>query len=513
MATISGRECLLNPNMRYRVIIKFSELKDSSGQSLGLSDFLTEYNGAISNITYNDNVISQTFVDKLKFDFIDSNCDVNLLGVSESSTALVEIVDIGGLLSPDNEDSPYFGALVNGVHVEIYQGDIYTNTILYTKYGDWYITGVQSMLEEGGYQPIQISLQDKLNLIGNMDITNDNGELAALSGLTGAEILDQLLSNVVWNGNKLVKNTDYIIDSGIISVTDKVFGVTAGSKVRDVINNVCRTLLARCYIRLDGVIYIEKFNKVHTDNVWDIQGMSGIMSINNSNAMYSDICVKYHTRKQTASELIKTVEVPSLPDEDYPDWPTNEEITLFVGFDKPVASIDRMEVHVPVGESDGDDEDWNDYDAYAEIKSWTGWSTGCYITILLRGGAEPNDYINNVTIDIYGHTIKGDGSVTKNYKIYEGVVTPAIQTLVYDTDQIMTKSAAKSLANQIAQYFKYELRKKTIQSTVYSLHMQVGDKLVISNTNANFDGNYRITAISISIDETYDMSMELTHIH
>lgn len=512
MANITGRNTIFNPDMRYRVIFKFSELVNISGQSLGLSDFMTYYNNGVNTVTVGS-LTCKTCVQEMQFDMIDSNCDVNLLGISESNTAFIRIFDSIGILSPDNEYSPYFGALVNGIHVQIMQADAVhsgNDTIwTYSDYCDWYITSIKSELSDGGYQSIQISLQDRLNIIGDMEVTNDNGELASMSGLTGAEVLRQLFNNIKWLGVNLSENTDYIIDSGIIAETSRIFGVSAGSKVRDVINNVCRTLLARCYIRLDGIIYIEKYNKVHTDNVWNIAGMQGLSSVNNSNAMYSDICVKYHTRKQTESKLIKTVEVPSLPSEDYPDW---DNITLFVEFDENVASIDKVVINNPIDsqESEGGEAYFNGVEAI--ITSWTGWGSGCYITVDVRVDDDVTE-VSGLTIDIYGHVITGSGSLSKKKKIYEGVVTVTNSTLYYETDQIMSKSDANSLATKVATYFKHELRRKTINDTVYSLHMQVGDKLVISGVNDNFDGDYRITGLHISLGESYSMTIDLTNLH
>ena len=244
MANVTGKDTLIATNTIVKASIKFSELIDIEGTSLGLDDIV---------VYYGDVNESGMFIVEADFNFIDSNCDVNMLGVSESSTACLLLYDRTGVLSPDNEDSPYYSTLINGVHVKIEINDHEeNNTPVWEPYGEWYITSVTSELADGEYQPLRICLQDRLNILGDMEITNDEGELAAISGVTAAEILDGVLSNIKWLGVNLESGVDYVIDSAITAMDDAIFGVTSGSKVRDIINNVCRTCLARAYIRLDG---------------------------------------------------------------------------------------------------------------------------------------------------------------------------------------------------------------------------------------------------------------------
>ena len=84
--------------------------------------------------------------------------------------------------------------------------------------------------------------------------------------------------------------------------------------------------------------------------------------------------------------------------------------------------------------------------------------------------------------------------------------------LYYVSDQILTKSDANKLARRIATYFKNEMRKKTMNDTIYSMKMCIGDKLVLQGVNSNFNGDYRITGVSISLGETYRLSLELVPI-
>ena len=494
MANVTGKDTLIATNTIVKASIKFSELIDIEGTSLGLDDIV---------VYYGDVNESGMFIVEADFNFIDSNCDVNMLGVSESSTACLLLYDRTGVLSPDNEDSPYYSTLINGVHVKIEINDHEeNNTPVWEPYGEWYITSVTSELADGEYQPLRICLQDRLNILGDMEITNDEGELAAISGVTAAEILDGVLSNIKWLGVNLESGVDYVIDSAITAMDDAIFGVTSGSKVRDIINNVCRTCLARAYIRLDGKLYIEKYNKKHTSNTWIVDGMTAIHSINNSNALYSSVCVKYYNRKRTASELIASYDLPDIPDQES-ELVLDGTNIIFVPFNKSVASIDRIETYVPMGEDENQDEN-----ATLTVTKWTGWSNGCYIE---TENSTEDEELLDCRIDVYGHVPVGQPKLSNVYPINDAVVTATNSVLYYVSDQILTKSDANKLARRIATYFKNEMRKKTMNDTIYSMKMCIGDKLVLQGVNSNFNGDYRITGVSISLGETYSLSLELVN--
>lgn len=504
MSVISGENTWFNPETVFKVVIKFSELvtNGSTPVSKGLSDFVA-YAGSSGMSNY-------AVVSDFNFDFIDSNCDVNMLGVSQSSTACISIYDIYNRLNPGNSSSPYYGCLLDGVHVEIYISDEVDENydigddrhFVWTKYCDWYTTNFEAELGDGGMMPVRISLQDRLNIIGGMEVTFEDGEQEALAGLTGVAILRAVLNNVKWWNTSLmqyvnlVENTDYVI---LIEDTDDIFGITKGSLVREVINNVCQTLLARAYIRHDGKIYIESFDHAHTSNTWQITGQNSLVSSLTGNNIYSDVCVKYYKKNQLKSSVIASQEIDDMSSED-------TTVDMFVSFSRNVASIDTADVMYNV-----DPENENPESLMIDSIYYKGWNRGANVRINLKESETPYT-IKEASLVMTGMVADGEPKESNHYNINTDTKTVTSMTLYYNANQILDDADANVLAQRIASYMKTEIYRKTISGTWYTMKMCVGDELIITGAGSTFNGTYRITAMSISIGDTYSANLTLTPI-
>lgn len=502
MSVISGTGTLFNPETVFKAVFKFSELvtNGETHVSKGLSDFVA-YAGS-SGMTNN------AIVSNFDFNFIDSNCDVNLLGISQSSTACISVYDIGNSLNPGNTSSPYYGCLLDGVHVEIYIADETDDNydigddrhFVWEPYGNWYTTNFEAALGDSGMEPVRVSLQDRMNIIGGMEVVFEDGEQEALAGLTGVAILRAVLNNVKWWNSStmqyehLVENVDYVI---LIEDTDDIFGITKGSLVRDIINNVCQTLLARAYVRYDGKLYIEPFNYVHIENEWQVAGQNSLVSSLTGNNIYSDICIKYYGKGQLESAVIASQELDDMSSDDL-------VVDKFVSFSRNVASIDSVDIAYNV-----DPENENPEELMIDSIYYRGWSKGANVRINLKE-SESAYTIKGARLVMKGMVPSGEAKESSHYNIDEDTKTATSMTLYYNTNQILSDEVANLLAQKIAGYIKTEIYRKSISGAIYTLKMCVGDKFTLTDVGSTFNGIYRITAISISIGEAYSVNLTLT---
>lgn len=503
MAVVSGNDTIFNPNTCFKAVFKFSELTTNGETpvSKGLSDFVA-YAGSVA--------LEGAHIVDQQFNFIDSNCDVNLLGISQSSTAALQVYDYAGTLNPSNTDSPYYGCLLDGIHVEIYKADTFDEQYEpdedeyyeWETYGDWYTTNFSCAIGEGGVEPVNVSLQDKLNIVGGMEVVFEDGEDEAMSGLTGVAILRAVLNNVKWwDGSNMqyrhwVEGTDYIIN---IQDTSDIFGITKGELVRDIINNVCQTLLARAYVRYDSKLYIEPFDYYHTDNEWLIKGQSSLVSSLTGNNLYSDVCVKYWDRAQLKNDVIASVNLEDIDS-------TAGVISKSVTFGRNAASIDSVDIYYDIN---ADNE--NPEDLMIDSIYYRGWSKGCNVKIALV--ESENEYtIKGARLVVRGMIPDGEAMESNHYNIDADTKTATSMSLYYNSNQILTSDAANTLAEKIAAYIKTEIYRKSISGTFYTLNMCVGDKLELEDVGPTFDGVYRITAVSVNIGENYSLNLTLTHV-
>lgn len=504
MSVISGEQTLFNPLTVFKAIFRFSELvtNGETPVSKGLSDFVA-YAGSTG-------LTGDAVVKDFNFNFADSNCDVNILGISQSSTACLAVYDISNSLNPGNVDSEYYGCLLDGVHVEIYIADTFDDNYDmdddrhygWEQYGDWYTTNFEANLSDGGMEPVMVSLEDKVNIIGGSEVTFEDGEEEAIAGLTGVAILRATLNNVKWwdSANMqyryLQEGVDYVIN---ITDTDDIFGITKGSLVRDVINNVCQTLLARAYVRLDGKLYIEPFDYVHTTNEWLVAGQNSLVSSLTGNNIYSDVCVKYYDRGQLESGQLADVELETLNS-------TDSVVDKFISFGRNAASIDSVEVKYDITADNQNPEDLMIDEIY-----YRGWSKGCNVRIALKS-SESAYTIEGARLIVKGMVPSGNSLESQHYNINTDTKTATSMTLYYNSNQILSADKADTLAQKIAGYIKTEIYRKSISGAIYSLKMCIGDKFTLTDVGPTFSGTYRIINVAINLGESYGVNLTLTPI-
>lgn len=471
----------------YKLVIKFSELTDTSGTSLGLDDYVVYMlDGFVDNTR---------FIGDIKTDLSIGNDDVAVLGVAESSTAMVQVYDYDGTLNPDNSDSVYNGYLLNGIRAELYKATEVNSSetpgtdayYQWQAYGEWYTTGFNAELSDGSYAPVQLSFEDRMNNLGAKSLDFTAEQSFGFSGLSGAELLARIFEFAGLSEN------DYVIHIDPNKDNFSGWGVKPGDLVRDIINRVCQATLTRCYFRMDGKLYVEEIDYITGRDIWQVDGMNALTSNIGQNVIYNDACVKYY-----------------IPSDFKFDELCNEEVDLVTGdnnislfFNGSAMSIDDIRAFVSV-ENANEDSNNTGYagDGEFNITEWSGWEKGVNIKVYSTAN------IPKVTLVIYGHVVDGEPRRSAKQLVNEDVATWSSMTFEFDSLGTMSSSAANTLAANIASAIRKLTVKKAMHDTAYSIDMQIGDVLQIQNCGTSFDGYYKISRLSMETGETYSLSLE-----
>ena len=85
-------------------------------------------------------------------------------------------------------------------------------------------------------------------------------------------------------------------------------------------------------------------------------------------------------------------------------------------------------------------------------------------------------------------------------------------TFEFDTKQMMSKSKAQEIANNLKNYLSIINRNVIMSGTAITPRLNIGDKLTLSNTGTMYDGQYKVTGMNISIGEDYTLDATLIRI-
>lgn len=485
-------DILWKPSTAYKLVIKFSGLKDSDGISLGLSDY-TVY----MKSDYDPN----KFIADLSIDMTDGDTDVIPLGITVSNTANLKVYDTSRALDIDYADSPYIGALIQGIKCYMYISDELNSNYqpgddryhVWKNYGTWYTVGFSGSFAEGGFDAVNIQLEDRINVLGTKEIKFEDNSALSFAGINVIELLENVFAAMG------VTTNEYSIDSRLEGFTMQ-YGVVSGTLFRDFLNNVCQLMLARAIIGVDGVIRIEPALMSSGDE-WVIEGQNEMSSETNANSLYNSVVVDYYDIKDCEYDRILTVNKDLKYDHTTISEYSGENV-FSLQFNGSALAICGVQIYKNYYVS----EDVPDTQGKVTDIKWAGWQSG--ITI--------QAYVDN---DIEDATIKVDGIVatkeareSDKYLIDSGIQSEATMVYHFDTKQLMLKADADAYAARVAEYCKGMRNTKHMSGTVYSPFMSIGDRITIQNSGSAYNGTYRLTGISIQTGESYNLDMTLVKI-
>lgn len=459
-------------NTKYKAVFKFSEVLT------GKEDY---------TVMYSPNAESVKFITRIQMNKSDGNTNVNLLGVAIGDTACLEILDVNSKLDPDNSDSPYYNCLVDGIPVDMFIDD--GNG--WEDFGKWYTTSFDAEFSDGGYIPVSVGLQDKLNIYGNteIDFKSDAASGLIFAGIDAKTLIENVCKAIG------ISASDVDVDSEFSSIdTYGVFGVASGTLFRDFLNKICQSLMARANIDKHGVLHVTKWNTVNsgTSNTWSIDGylspISGLSSSLQSAAMYESVVARYYNVAdcdivQLASKVVKVT------------GDSSKDI-FSLEFGNTTMSIENVLVTN------------NNRTSSAKINnvSWSGWNSGINVYI------DASEAIEDVSIKVFGLSATKEAEETDGVSIEGTVRTMSSKVFYFDTNKIMTSEKATALASAIATYMSSMKYKKRLADNVYNPKIEVGDTVVLTNCTASYNGTYKVTDVNISIEEQYNCNLGLLKI-
>lgn len=418
---------------------------------------------------------SGNYIKKIDFNLSEGNNRVNPLGIATSNSISMSIFDVEDRLSPDNIDSPYYGKTVNGVEVEVF---ISYDGVNWTPFGIFYTTSWSGSYSEGYHNFVNVSAEDKMNTIGNMDMP----EIPAYSGVYSAQLIGSVMEGIG------LSQAEYYVDERINE--QMTYGITTGNKVRDFMNNICQLLFARVIIDRSGrVCFVPALDTYEDANTFELtSGETGALSNKNTNNInYNKLRVKYLVYQGAGDrdEIFNVNRPLSLGSNSISD----------IQFIRKALSIEQIKCYFKKGVSTAD----------ISNVSYSGFQNGIQLSINVTGEAIDSCNIIGIGIPISTSDAYYDLAIG-NASIVGGM------TFEFDTKQIMDETKAQGIATSLRQYLTAVSRNINMNGCVLSPRVYVGDKIVIDDTNTMYDGTYKVTNMSISIGEDYSMNMTLIRV-
>ena len=420
---------------------------------------------------------SENFIKEIKFSLSEGNSSVNPLGIAVSNSINMQIFDKDDNLSPVNKNSIYYGKVVNGVEIDLF---ISYDGSSFEPYGIYFATSWDGQFSEGYHGLVNVSADDRLNTLGNYDMP----ELPAYSNVEAGDLIANVMSGLG------LGTDEYTIDPSINQ--SLMYGIAQGGKVREFLNNICQLLFARVVIDRAGVVrFVPALSIYNNANEMEIGSdyTGTFQNKNNSNINYNKISVKYLEAGETSRETLFTDNSHVLND--------GENVITDINFKFRALSVESVSVLFNgASTEDGPVIDSLTYRGYQNgIQLNIDVSNGPINECRLTGtGVAVSTTDRKVTVDVDNATVIG-GS-----------------TFEFDTKQMMSKSKAQEIANNLKNYLSIINRNVIMSGTAITPRLNIGDKLTLSNTGTMYDGQYKVTGMNISIGEDYTLDATLIRI-
>lgn len=415
----------------------------------------------------------EQYIQTVNTDTNDGNRGDNPLGNMCSGRCYVSLFDNDDTVNPMNELSVYAGYMTPGRKATVYKSADGTN---WTRYFGGIITNWQGSFKDGLHNVTTLTIEDDLNSIGMMDVSN-----IAYTGATAAAALAAIFTAYG------LTSSDYIIDSSLNSIPYSQLK----SPARQTINDICYRALAYIQIKQDGKIYVKPLIQSAPQVAdYELTGndIGPLTPVNTSAVNFSKVKITYTTEGGLAYQLIAS----------------QTDIEILNGVNNIVldslAKIYSIEsVSVTIDEEDAPQE-------YNDI-TYTAGDNNITITI-----DATLDNTKTCRIDVYGLVEGGTQTKAVIIDLPNSSTGTLAETLEYNSYSIMNQTTATTLANSIAAYIE-DLRKQIkIQTSFATPDLEVSDTVELSGISATYDGIYRVSAVSLEYGETYNVGFTLLKI-
>lgn len=402
----------------------------------------------------------------------EGNTHGNPLGIMSSNSINFTIYDRRGVLIKSNKSSPYFGFMRNGVECKLEWRD---NEGEFHPLGTYYTNGWDNTRSDGGFQSVNISAQDRLNYIGNLNIP----ELPAFSSIEIKSLLIELFKAIG------LSESEYYIDPTLnLTLT---FSVTRGAKLRDTLNAIAQVLIARVTIDRRGVICIRPAFPVIPDELDIVDGdtvTSGTLK-QNQYTDYATVQLSFYELGIESSVVLATVNNVNVNN--------GENSFDNIVLNNKVQGIDLVTYEFPVTSEN--------YDKAINDINYTGFQGGVSIKVT----SELPDVVNG-TLTIEGRET-GDSEVVLSKEILSAD-RKVSNTLMLSSDYIQTRQQATEYLNNVVDYISKMRNSGKFSQSLVGFMLETGKYIQLNSNNSEIDGVYYVTDITFQIGETFSCSFD-----
>lgn len=415
----------------------------------------------------------ERFIDTVSLREQNSIDSGNPLGIVSPNSLSLRLVDATNILNPANPSSPYFGYMRNGVKVELFissdQGEVWD------KAGVYYTNSWSIGLTEAGITPVDLSCQDNLAYIGNVDIP----ELDAYGGVNVVTLLERVFQKIG------LTEQDYFIDPSLPTI-NMIYSVAPGEKVRDLLNSITHTLNAKANTNREGVITITPaFPTLEIYGELDVSDSETINFQHNQISAFNKVQLSYNKVDDRPSDNLLSLQNQVLKNG------LNEFINLKL--DSTILGVDGVFLSFPTDTTD----------AISYIKSVNYKASQSGITISIDTELPTNIYVN---IDVEGRAV---GQTTAIAVSEVKARDPKVANVLQLTNPIIQDEVTANAHVNIISDYLYKMERELVVSGFFSPYLTVGLYITIATGDPLLDGNYLITGVDLTVSEFYNCILTL----
>ena len=392
----------------------------------------------------------------------------NPTGIMEPNYLNIKIVDFTNNLLSTNTSSPYYGYMRNGVKIALF---VSYDGGAFEPFGVYYTDSWSSEKSDGGYSEVSLSCVDNLEYIGNKELP----PLPAYSGVNVVNLLENIFLGIG------LSREDFHIDE-TLSLT-MIYAVTKSTTVREALNSISQSLLARIYTDRSGVIQVVP--AIPTKKIkWvlDDDFIESISIQHNKISQYNKVKLLYNKIDNRPADTILELNNITLKNG------LNEFKNLQINSN--VLSIDGVFVTA-------DADDVSNLDKVSFI-TYTAYQGGIDVNVFstkteeFYANLEVMGRVTGITDAFVESTIQGNDVKVAN-------------TLTLENPVIQDVDIAQDYVNKVAQYLQ-TMEQEVVISGALSSRLQVQDYITLTSEDAALSGTYLITHINIVDGEAYSLS-------
>lgn len=440
-------------NELFKMVISFDDVN-------GLSDYEVE--------TPSDTPSSK-YIQTVKANLSDGNRGDNPLGNMSSGRCYISLFDDDDTVNPMNSESEYSGYMTPGRRATVYKSK---DGETWSRYFGGLITDWQGSFKDGLHNITTIKIEDDLNTIGAMDISD--------LVYTGSSAADALMTIFAAFG---ISPSNVVLDSSLLNIPY----THLLSPARRTINDICYQALTYIQIRQDGKIYVSRLNSFITSHVYNVTGddIGNTEPTKTAAVNYNKVKVTYLSGDDLTYQLIASKSDIVLEN--------GNNTILLDAVSKPF-TIESVSLTV------------NEGVAAQEYNDVTYSTADNLITVNINAVLDSS---KTGRLRVYGLTKGGAATSQVTVSLPDSTTGILAETYEYNNNNVIASQEATQMANRIANFILSLRKQIKIGTSFLSPDIQVGDIIILSDISPTYNGTYRVSEINFEYGDTYNVGVTL----